>query len=57
MPEYLDIKSSHFNKNKHHNNMKMIFLNGITNSNADKIKIYNTQKLNGENMQISCVYD
>jgi hypothetical protein len=57
MPEYLDIKNSHFSKNKHHNNMKSIFLNTITNSHADMIRIYNTEKLNGENMQISSVYD
>lgn len=56
MPEFLDMKQSYFTNNKNQVSMKNIFLSSVLSSKDDKIRIYDTEKLNGENIQISAVY-
>lgn len=56
MPEFLDMKQSHFTNNKNQVAYKNIFLNSVLGSKTEKIRIYDTEKLNGENIQISAVY-
>jgi hypothetical protein len=42
MPEWLDIKQSHFTNNKNQLAMKNIFLSSILGNSANKIRIYDT---------------
>lgn len=56
MPEFLDMKESYFTNNKNQVAMKNIFLSSVLSSKDSKVRIYDTEKLNGENIQISAVY-
>lgn len=47
MPEFLDMKESYFTNNKNQVAMKNIFLSSVLSSKDSKIRIYDTEKLNG----------
>jgi hypothetical protein len=57
MPEFLEMKQSHFNHNQVHLSMKNQFMAQVLFSKEENIRIYDTEKLNGENVQISAVYN
>ncbi len=57
LPEYLDIKESHVNTSKFHSGEKHRLFQGLQNNKYTSYVIYNTEKLNGENAQISYIYD
>lgn len=52
-PEYLEIKDSHISNSKYHEGEKERIFEKLLKSNAESYLIYNTEKLNGENAQIS----
>ena len=57
MAEYLDIKESHVNSSKFHAAQKQRLFKNLQSSNSKSFVIYNTEKVNGENAQISVVCD
>lgn len=57
MPEYLDLKESHVNTSKHHSSEKHRLFKNLETSQCTSYTIYNTEKANGENAQISVVCD
>ena len=54
MPEYLDIKHLHTNSRFHSNEKERLFKH-LENSNYSGYRIYNSEKVNGENAQVSVV--
>ena len=57
LPEYLEIKESHINKSKFHQKAKHNLFDELESFKGNSYVIYNTEKLNGENAQISFVHD
>ena len=57
MAEYLDLKQSHVNNSKYHFGERQRLFKHLDNSNFESYLIYNTEKVNGENAQISVVCD
>lgn len=53
MAEYVEIKQSHINYSKYHLGERNRLFKHIDNSTCESFKIYNTDKANGENAQIS----
>ena len=57
MAEYLDIKQSHVNNSKYHYGQRNRLFKNLEESNCDSYMIYNTEKANGENTQVSYNYE
>lgn len=57
LPEYIDIKESHVNHSRYHGGEKQRLFKNMDKINCHSYLIYNSEKLNGENAQISFVYD
>lgn len=53
MPEYLGLKESHVSTSKHHQSEKGRLFAGLQQPIFSSFIIYNTEKLNGENAQVS----
>ena len=55
MAEYLDLKKSHVNNSMYHYGERSRLFKKLEESNCKEYTIYNTQKANGQNAQISVV--